>query len=739
MKTNKIQILDVSGQKVSGQNGSGTEQLFLHNRSELLNSSISVPDSRTELGGVGLCYAIWCSSSEGWWMSKMAKKGDRGGYKMFSICIGSNRPVDGAKAVKVLDEFEHFFGEVENRDHDRAETKIKELENDFGLTPCKTMDFATQALEPNSAFRTYSSADELSIALTFISQKGYEKFSRIFFIPQSESSSINPKLKCLDDILPIIKSYTVISPIDCECKDELAEGEKTTIIYKKHGRDPKKVEITGGVASPYVLVDRLTMQIVSAENANIRFTKSFDVFCKDKSGVPIENKKYSICNQPTQNGVKIDNGEKNEKHVVTIPEDFRETIKLRIDPNDNSFKQNTVEINPAQIKDSISVELERTAYKVVFMMNNERFETNQTMNPSEVKKEEWGTYEYTIDDYKQEIIFDVPESHKKSKRKKKEKPIKEKKSDTKKTSFGRAFKILLKGKGKVVGLVFFLLLFAAYIIMGVIQVASKKPWHSWLPWHSVEEQEFVDEGVVDKRNRDIQYLADHNIWEKGALQDSQSKDFLDVIIAGKVDKILEMNNLFFASGESINETWKGIVDGLNSIQQSEKGNNKYAIKDIESLIPTMYNRDIDLKRLDSLVSEVKTWWLTDLPYMKSNDKWEVGGNHSDKYNQLYNCFKNGKVDSILMITDDLLRGKDDEWINGNINGNWYKKDKPGNVYAHIKRVIDIHKETDAENKIKEVVKNKNCVDLKEIVSGLNGIQNKNNGNANNKNDLTVET
>lgn len=730
METKKIQILDVSGQE-----GSGTEQLFCYNRMESDGASTySIPDPRSELKSVGLCYAIWCSASKGWWLSKMTNSGDRGGYRMFSICIGSYRPVDGANAVKVLDELDCFFGEKENRYDDKAETKIKELERGFDLTYCKTRNFAKQSVELNSAYRTFSSSDELSIAMTFISQEGYEKFSRVFLIPQSESSSINPKLECLDNILRIKKRYSIILPKGCECEvNELAEEEKTTITYKKLDRDPKEVSITGGQASDYVSVDRLTMQIYSAESANIRFTKSFDVVCKDKSGVSIENKKYSICNQPIQNGVKIDNGEKNEKHVVTIPEDFREKIKLRIGPNDNSFKQNTVEINPAQIKDGIiSVELERTAYKVVFMMNYERFETNQTIDVNEVEElkrgiYKWRTYKCLVKKDNQEIIFDVPETYKKPKRKKKEKPIKENNSDTKIASFGLAFKSLLKGKGKIIGLVIFLLLFAAYITMGVIQVANKKTWHSWLSWHSVEEQESVGEDVVDKRKQDIQYLTYNNIWKKEELQESQSKNFIDVIIAGKVDKILEMNNSFFSSGEFINETWKGIVDGLNSIQQSRNKNNQYAIKDIESIIPTMCNRNIDLKRIDSLVSEVKTWWLTDLPYMKSSDIWTVEGNHSDKYNQLYNCFKNGNVDSIVMITDGLLEGKDDKWICENMNGYWYKKDENGNVsngnvYAHINRINGINKKTDAENKIKEVVSNKSCVDLKEIVSGLAGIK-----------------
>ena len=123
----------------------------------------SVSDLRREMpDAVHSCYCCWCTK-EGWWIGKIiiSPHDDRNDPVMLSICLGNNRPKAGDKAVSILDSFVDFFIVEKNWNDNETEKKLLCDDQQFELLPCLVKEFVLPAMTPNSAYRTYSSKEEL--------------------------------------------------------------------------------------------------------------------------------------------------------------------------------------------------------------------------------------------------------------------------------------------------------------------------------------------------------------------------------------------------------------------------------------------------------------------------------------------------------------------------------------------------------------------------------------------------
>ena len=223
-----IKLIDVFGQFEN--QGTGHYYTYLPGQQEAPTGWKTVmKDPRNEVSAsLGYCYATWCTSTD-WWIAKLVRNphDPKGGFAMLSICLGPNRPLDGEKAIKVLDSFAQFFIIEQHWVDADAEKALINQEQDLVLAPCVLRKFVEPTASINSAYRSFETKEQLGWYLSFLPQPGYESYSRIFFVPKEESEGM--PVKCLDEKLPLKKIYTLKYPddncISSPMRTEIMDGE----------------------------------------------------------------------------------------------------------------------------------------------------------------------------------------------------------------------------------------------------------------------------------------------------------------------------------------------------------------------------------------------------------------------------------------------------------------------------------------------------------------------------------
>lgn len=518
-------------------------------------------DPRNEVSAdLQQCYVAWCTSTD-WWIAKMVRNphDSRGGFAMLSVCLGANRPLDGGKAVKVLDSFAQFFIVEKHWVSEDSEKALINYGQDLDLVPCELRKFVEPTAALNSSYRSFESFEALCKCLSFLPQPGYENYSRIYFVPKEESARM--PIPCLDSALPLRNMYLLEFPEDCTpspIKSEIMDGEKLKLVYKKEGLLPIEKEITGGNFSECAYIDGNIMRIKSGKEMKLVHNRAVEIICKYNE-TRIE--KFTLSNYTRQNNAIIIDG-----HKVVFPDETSQEVIVRIDTFDDKFEQ--AKVNLTEVKtDRIEVNLESKRYKVVFKMNNKKFETTTMMAPSEAKTL-WSAYDSEIDDLNRIIYF---RAHKKPAKNYYEEDHDEEESMI--ARIGRFFK-----RWWYYILAMLILLYGIYAIY--MFARDMNPW----PFGEKTEVKTVDasggesqkltqpepevtqpivfvDTVSVMEEKDIEYLKNSDEWSKGGIQSNKFQALYDAITSGDVSVVVQESNSLFGEGVAVNGYFSRIVEG----------------------------------------------------------------------------------------------------------------------------------------------------------------------------------
>ena len=606
-----IKLIDVFGQFGNQENGHCYTYLPSQQdqpsgwKAEMGNPRGEVSDD------LHYCYATWCTSTD-WWIAKMLRNphDPSGGLAVLSVCIGPNRPLEGERAIAMLDNLARFFVIEKHWDDSEAEKALVDQEQDIVFVPCELRSFDMNSPVKDSAYRSYETKEELGCYLSILPQPVYEQFIRVFFVPKQDAVGMH--VKSLDGKFPLKRIYAIQYPENCTSspfKTEIMDDEELTLVYSKAGREPKKVRIKGGVNSDYADIDGTNMRIRSGEEIGLTHDRVIEIVCQDRSGNGIEN--FRIVNYAQQIPVRI------HANKVTVSEaDLDKEIKLEINPIGDKFDAIRVVLDKERLDgDVFLVELETKKYKVAFQMNNEDFETNTLMSPS-LARNRWGSFDYKIDDKNRTITFKAwPKPQEKTQREVNY-------FVAEKAPLGERMGDFFKKRRKLI-----LVFLAALLVLCGIYFAIDRLWLNKTNEPTATQTEVVDnttdgqtaaseqpenevvepenkvvkpEVVVESENEvvkpekvvkpetesvkveakpvgstseyvqhDVDYLLrEDKVWKKDSLQSQTYQTLYDDIAKGRMDKVIAQYESLFGNNDRTNEVFKRIVEGLKVVRAS---------------------------------------------------------------------------------------------------------------------------------------------------------------------------
>lgn len=598
---NTIKLIDVYGQF----NSQGSEHMYTYfgpDFDKKSDWSSRMDDVRNgEFGGnVRHCYCTWCSK-DGWWVAIIQKSPDdkRGGYAMLSLCIGKNRPLYGEEIVRLLlKSWQAFVVDRTNWNDDFSERFLMNCDTDVRYVPCRTVEFKKPSIPANSAYWSYSSEEELNMMMAYLPQSEYENYSRIFFVPQSETQGM--PIDCLNEKMKFKRCFRIQCSDDCQLLLDVAEIEEDKsfeIKYLKSGCDSEIRVLKGGNLSNYAYVKDGCMIVRPAKEAGVKFNRTIKVQCKDKDGRQIED--FNVINYSQHiSGIVV------SKHSVTIPEECIEQVELTICPCGDKYERIRRKLSNEQVKNNIfTVVLDPKAYKVQFQIRDKSCEGDFLMNPEDIYNKK-GSFVCRIDDENKTIKYILQYD------------CKDNQENVGGSSIGgyhhhhhggvrRDFQDW--GKYGLFTLGVLALAYLIWLILGVLDVTHKPwPFKDKTPENVVNvsqsitnENEGVDmcEEFANEENQmptmdsvawkaDVDYLKKYDDWSKDSLKTIEFQTaydaLLNVLIKGDVEGVIQSDSLFNSIAENRkNGYYKEIIKGLKAIQKS--GNQEIKSKAEEEL------------------------------------------------------------------------------------------------------------------------------------------------------------
>ena len=554
-----IHIIDVFGQFDS----KGTGHYYTYPNGTLSANGIrAFLDPRSDLNGFNFteAFALFCTATEGWWISIIKKNfhDPRQGYAMLSLCLGDQRPVNGAEAAQVLRQaFDHF---VTNRTWDDAQsaTWLQQLQT----TPCAKTPFAGPTnLGTNSAYRTYSSEAELSQQLSYISQHGYEKFSRIFLISSAATTVPTATASRMHNVtkeIPVRQFFHFQVPNGVKISQPAGafSGETIQITYTKGMLVSRPVSYVVGKMANEAYIDQQTSAIViNPAQPNVTFYKPIQIVAKSNTsgaGVNISPKTNFRGTNPWCFYDEVTR----KYHVAEAAKGEIGTFTIN---GYHAYKLKAEELSRVQANGTYAIMLKARQVNAWVNINGSRHQLADAFNLQTANayiKQHVATkcgsndIEFTVD-----------------------------KSGTSGSNKDSILDIFFK----VMGLIFTILL-VIYMIYALACVCF-----SWDIWPFQQDNKQTTEQTSDDPNEpneptpadstytisdaDIDYLKKNDTWDSHTLPNQPVKSLMDAIASGDVMSIISQHDAIFGTIDSsrINGHWRNIIEMLKGIQtDSEK-------------------------------------------------------------------------------------------------------------------------------------------------------------------------
>lgn len=541
-----IHIIDVFGQFKD----KGTDHYYTFPNGKLnVNGNVGFHDTRSDLYGFTIteAFAIFCTATEGWWISIIKKNvhDDRLGYAMLSLCLGDQRPVNGGEAAQVLRQaFEHFVTNL-TWDDTQSAAWLQQLQT----TPCATTPFAgSDNLVTNSAYRTYGSEAELTQQLSHISQRGYEKYSRIFLISAAATTvpTASRSMHNVTNEIPVRQFFKFdVLPAGVKISHPAGafSGETVQITYTKGALESMPIDYKVGFNAneAYVDTQKGLITIKPAQGLGITFYLKINFSFVDEKG----NSLTGIHPPKGTNDFKYDSKDK----IFYASENLlqgRGEIGPFTCQGYEPRKVKVEELRNAQDKRPVRVVFRSQKFDIIAKVGNYNIPLAHNFSQHDAKRlEKDGLIKLTNGKY-----F-----------------VKEADKDS-----------VLDIFFKIMGLIFTILLvvYMIYALAAVCFDFKIWPFQQDAPQteQTTDDENTGSTDAADTYNagtiseEDIDYLKKKDIWDTTALQSEQAKNLLTAISSGDVTSIINQHDATLATIDQnrINGHWKEIIRMLKSIQ-----------------------------------------------------------------------------------------------------------------------------------------------------------------------------
>ncbi len=577
-----IKCIDIYGQFIS----KGTDHYYIYPQVLSPESRQLFRDPRADLGAFQIdvnvtdLFALFCTK-EGWWISivKRHNHDSRQGYAMFSVCLGANRPMNGQEAVQLLREgYKQFVDDriwdneqTETWDNEQTETWLQT--HTLQLTPCAITPFTmptSLADNNNSAYRTFATEADLQQALTYISQKEYSKFSRVFLIPNT-AAPVNTGHRMQQVTSPINRAFTIQHTPDTDpsVPRVAIEGETIQIVYLRNGLNSEPISYKVGSQHKAVDVDSINGVVVlkDPKTAGAIFYKKIRLQTK-------VDKEIKLSRELQDKGIKYNPQTK----TLLVPDDLDlnfegslicegyEPCPVKSKVLCDLSNGKVISVNFKEIPVSISVIIDGSCYKVV--------EDISLRQAKEWEKKGLGKlFRNNI-----EIL-------------------------TKKEEEESVVSMILK----VLGAVF------AVLIGGYALYASAcgiMEWNVWPFQHaeSTNTESTADSTVVPQDPvapftelpSDSTYFKEQDTWDEKELKSELGKQLLSALKKGHIDEIRSAQDACFLGVKNVNGHWTKIIETLSSIAPSKRTKAEDEIKRLSS------TGKINLSELQTALKKIET-------------------------------------------------------------------------------------------------------------------------------------
>lgn len=538
-----IQIIDVFGQFDS----KGTDHYYIYPQQALNQSGKRhFLDPRSDLAT--FCaeefFSTFCTN-EGWWIAitKRNIHDSRQGYAMLSLCLGDNRPADGAQAIKVLRDAHEMF--VTERQWDDQVAFNWTHHTNIDLIPCAQKQFTMpKELKDynNAAYRTYKTQEELDLAMTYIAQDGYSRFSSVFMVPQEAVVGESKRMHDITKQIPIRRELKIIPSWDCEVSLLTAfEGDTITITYHKNGQTSDPIMYKVGSQSEYATTDfnKNEVNINSAPKAQVSFYKHIRIQATDHMGHSLTG----ITLLDRNPYIRFD--DQKQELIVSESMPGKVSVSLRcrgyedckVKSDDLMRCDNSLSIRFKPKKIQAEIKIEGNYYQIAYEFSKE--EADGLIKSGLAQR---------ITGSKIELIC---------KQKIKSPSMVAKTMQC----LGAIFSVLI-----VVGLIYGL----AYAVSGGdLWPFEKENSSTSAPTNEESIENDYHAGMSmdqsEDEESDIDYLKKHDSWDGTALKSDKYKDLIEQLKTGNIDVIISKSSVCFTEDARTNGHWKKIIEILKEI------------------------------------------------------------------------------------------------------------------------------------------------------------------------------
>lgn len=601
----QIQIIDIFGQNRS----QGTAHIYTYPQGRIVGNDLQYfMDPRTYFEGLNVqeIFRI-CCTNVGWWISIIKKNPNdsRNGYAMLSLCLGFNRPRNGAQVINILRNAFDYFVVKEQYVDTLAETWLQSIVIDTETCPATAFKLpsASAASPKSAAYRTYKSEKELALAMTYIAQKDYIKYSSVYLLDENVAKTniaiagYLGRLHNVTEEIRIRREFRIKASTDCTpSTDKAYEGEKIKLTFYKEGFNLETVDYIVGNPNNLAQVDSNKCEITlnSAQVANIKFSKCIHLQCYTESNqrIPIvtlaeeSEKKY---------GFKIRTSNSNYSGDLIVPENLPKDAKCILEcthyeketlPTDDLIKSNNSLSSRIVFKGKkISVTLR------LFEKNYQIAEKISLKELEKLKNE--GFYEA----FGNKAFITLP--------------AKGNTPTPPKPSAPNTFVKFLQFMGGI-----FCISIIVYILFALICVCiDKTPWpfpqenqqELTTPADSTfsnktDEQDCTYNKNADNEETDQKYLKKEDTWNKDRLKSSKYKALLNALASGNIQEVIDIHDqtLGTLTSSQINGHWSKIIEALKEISD-ELDKKKLATNELKRICN---NGTINLSELRSSLEKI---------------------------------------------------------------------------------------------------------------------------------------
>ena len=270
------------------------------------------------------------------------------GRVMVTIMVQSGVEINGRTVFTALNGLKKVFLE-EGNTSDSAVLQVLHASGvpvkPLMLPAWKTTD--GESVTKSMCYRTYLSTRELETIFSFPNQPEYDKYAHVIAV--TATCSLRPGIKVERIMMPIKKTYSVVSPEDVTpSQTTVTDGDRLSLTYQKPGFNPRKETVTIGSPSPYVHIEGSVVVVKTPAESGLGFTRRVRLTVISAKGGMINGYTVSVNDRQVNTM---------DPFIELTESDLKSGHKVVIQAASNNYHPLKVELDPDAIDADKGVEL----------------------------------------------------------------------------------------------------------------------------------------------------------------------------------------------------------------------------------------------------------------------------------------------------------------------------------------------------------------------------------------------